>query len=200
MNVKVSENLISYGQSSFAQQVILPVYESVKSVSEKYPYEDEPNIEVPYRPTAFASSFEALIAAVVFVGGVAVTNVLNDIYAEIFQPSVKRKLQQYINNKNNSHKYSLALSVNIEGSNNSVLICCTGATIEEIENSEKHIDRILSLSTQYFNEKNDGQVLLFNIDNGKFEMAPEIFDSYLNAIDGLKHMYPIKPPTYVKAS
>ena len=73
-------------------------------------------------------------------------------------------------------------------------------TLEEIENSEKHIDRILSLSTQYFNEKNDGQVLLFNIDNGKFEMAPEIFDSYLNAIDGLKHMYPIKPPTYVKAS
>jgi len=196
--IEISEKVLSYGQSHFIKEVVIPVSSEIENIANKYPCAEDYKIEVNYKPTACASEFSALIGIVAFLGTWASTKLLDEIYSVTFSPSVKEKLGKLINSNTQQKKYALSISLNKKGKTNSVLICCVGTTIQEIENSEKRIQDVLDISENYINQSNDGSVFLFVIDNGVTDLKPSIHNSYNHAIDGLKSLYPIRPPSYLK--
>jgi hypothetical protein len=196
--IEVSENFIAYGQSKFIKEVAIPVGEEIEAISREFPCSEKQRIEFHGKPTAFASSLEALIGITVFFGGWAAKKFLDEIYDAKFGPVVKDKLRAYINSDNESKKYSLSISLNKKNKLNSVFICCVGSNLSEIEESEKHIPAIIDISERYIDSTNEGKVYMFIIDNGVCELTPAVFDNYDHAINGLKKHYPIKSMRYVR--
>lgn len=196
--IEISERLLSYGQPHFIKEVAIPACSEDKKIAEKYPSTEENKIEIQCRPTAYSSELSALIGIVAFVGGWASTKLLDEIYSATFAPFVKEKLGKLIEGSHKPKKYALSISLNKKGRMNSILICCIGTTIQEIEKSEKRIPDVLEISENYINSNNDGSVFLFVIDNGNSDLKPSIHNNYNGAIDGLKMLYPIKPPMHIK--
>ena len=94
-------------------------------------------------------------------------------------------------------KYSLAISAQKKGKECSVLVCCVGETIEEIEASERHISKVLDLAEKEA-DHDASAVYLYVIDNGYCDLTPKIHANYNDALSCLNHMYPAKLPTYVR--
>src|SRR5690606_33181468 len=144
--IEVSENFIAYGQSRFIKEVAIPVGKEIEAISREFPCSEDQRIELHGKPTAFASGLDALIGITVFFGGWATKKFLDEIYEAKFGPIVKEKLKAYINLDNESKKYSLAISLNKKNKSNSVLVCCVGSNLSEIEESEKHISAIIEIA------------------------------------------------------
>jgi len=197
--IEISERVFSYGQSEFIRNVSIPVCSEVEKIAKKYPREqDDDNLNLHSNPTASGTELSALIGIVAFFGTWAATKFLDEIYNATFAPIVKEKLNSFIKDTNQTKKYALSISLNKKNKKNSILICCVGTTIEEISESEKYISNVLEVSENYIDSSNDGSVFLFVIENGKYNLAPSIHNNYDNALHGLKKLYPIKPPMYVK--
>ncbi len=176
----------------------MPIGEQIAQLSRKYPCSEEADIDIKFHPTAFLTGLEAFVGVVVFLGTWGVKKVLDDVYEEIFRPTIKVKLKKLIGSNKTGKKYSLSVSLNKRECSTSVLICCTGENLEEIENSESHLEKIVDIIDSHFLEKQtERRVLLFNIDNGKFEIEPKIYKTYNEALEGLKGLYPAKPPKYI---
>ena len=197
--IEISERVLSYGNSTFIRDVAIPVSDEVVEISKKYPCKDNQKIEVRGKPTAFASGLEAILGMVVFLGAWATKKFLDEIYDATFGPIAKKKLKAYIEKStDSSKKYALSISLNKKNKRNSILICCVGSNILEIEASESHIPNIMKISESYIDSSNDGSVFLFVVDNGVCNLNPSIHESLDDAINGLKKHYPIKPPQYIR--
>lgn len=198
--MEVSERYISFGKSLFYKEVAIPTGEEIVQLSRKYPCSEEADdVDIKFRPTAFLTGLEALIGVVVFLGTWSVKKVLDDVYEEAFRPAIREKIRKYIGSNEAEKKYSLSVALNKRNSPTSVLICCTGASLEEIENSELYLGKIVALIEGHFLEKQtERRVLLFNIDNGKFDLEPKTFRTHTEALEGLKGLYRAKPLKYIK--
>ena len=197
--MEVSERFISFGDSNFLSEVVVPTINNIDSVTSKYPCAHEPDIVLDTRPVACLSGLEAFMGIVVFLGGWTVKKFLDDVYEETFRSVVREKIRTYISQRDNGKKYSLGISLNTKKNGLSVLVCCTGRNIDEIANSETHLERIVGLAQSYFDsEEYSSGVLLFNIDNGTCNLEPEYYPDYIRALNGLKEHYPVRPPLYIK--
>lgn len=195
--MEVSESFITVGRNSFIKEVAIPVGEDIEKISKNFPCQDEILIEIEPKPAAFLSSLEALIGIVVFFGGWVGTKFLDEVYNAKFSPAVKDRLAKYIQKSGTHKKYSLAISINNKSSGTSVLICSVGSTIEEIEASEAHIPAVLKIAETCLGLGAEGTVHMFVIDNGNCNLKPLTYNSYGDALTGLKHMFPVKMPTYL---
>lgn len=196
--MEISERFIAAGRNSFVREVAIPVGEDIEKISKRFSCQDEIPIEIEPKPEAFLSGLEALIGIVVFFGGWAGTKFLDEVYDAKFSPAVKERLAKYIQKSGTHKKYSLAISINKKNSGTSVLICSVGSTIEEIETSEAHIPSVLKIAEACLDSGVEDTVHMFVIDNGNCNLKPLTYNSYEDALIGLKHMFPAKMPTYLK--
>lgn len=197
--IEISDRVLSYGKSTFIREVAIPVSTEVEGISKEYPCNDNQKLEVHGRPTAFASGLEAILGVVVFFGAWATKKFLDEIYDATFGPIAKEKLKAYIEkSSDHSKKYALSISLNKKNKQNSILICCVGSNVQEIEASEIHIPNVMKISESYIDSSNDGSVFLFVIDNGVCNLNPSIHRNFADAINRLKKHYPIKPPQYIR--
>ncbi|MCV6620421.1 MAG: hypothetical protein OIF51_01555 [Cellvibrionaceae bacterium] len=196
--VEVSENLIACGKSAFIRQVVVPVGEQVEKIANEHPCTQDLEIKLQGRPQACGTGLEALIGICVFLGGWGVKKFLDEIYELKYAPIVREKLAKYMEAAGEDKKYSLSISVRKKNKSSSVLICCVGSDIEEIQASEVHIPTVLDLSDKYIDSSEENQVFLFVIDNGSCNLSPAVYGSYDEAIAGLKGLYPLVPPKYIR--
>lgn len=194
---EVSERYLAFGQNSFIKEVVIPAGEKIEKLAKEYPCTDEIQVKVQSRPTAFLSGLEALIGVSVFLGTWAGTKFLDEIYDAKIGPAIKEYLGQYIEKSGKNKKYSLSIAAHKRGVDSSVLICCVGSSIEEIEASEVHIPAVLRVAEGFIDSDRRGAIYLFLVDSGRCNLEPSVYDSYEAALDGLKRMYPAKLPTNV---
>ena len=197
--IEVSEKSLSFGKSIFIRDVAIPVGQVIEEIAKEYPCSDDQDINLPLRPTAFLTGLEAIIAVGIFVGGWAGNKFLDEIYEAKLGPVIKGKLSQYIASQASSKMYSLSILARKTGVRGSVLICCVGSTVKEIETSEKHIPAAIELAeTLLINESID-YAYLYVIENGKIGLEPKKCSDLKSAIEELKKMYPAKMPKHIKS-
>lgn len=196
--LEVSERYLAFGQKIFVKEVAIPVAEVIEEIAKEYPCTDDLDLKITPRPTACLTGLDALIGISVFVGGWVGTKFLDEIYDAKLGPVIKGYLRPYIEKRGTDKKYSLAILARKKSARDSVLICCVGSSIEEIESSERHIPAALNIAEELLNSSSGNSVYLYVIENGKVNLEPELFDSYERAMEGLKKMYPAKLPKHIK--
>lgn len=194
----MSERYLAFGQNIFVKEVAIPVGEVIEEVAKEYPCADAVDLNIISRPTAFLSGLDALIGISVFLGGWAGTKFLDEIYDAKLGPAIKGYFRPYIENRGSDKKYSLAILARKKKAMGSVLICCVGSSIEEIESSERHIPAALGVAGELLDSSKDNSVYLYVIESGKVNLEPRVFKSHEEALEGLKKMYPAKLPKYIK--
>lgn len=196
--IEVSERYLVFGQNVFVKEVAIPIGEVIEEVAKEYPCTDDAALRISPRHTAFISGLDALIGISVFLGGWVATKFLDEIYDAKLGPKIKEYLWPYIERHGSDKKYSLAILARKRGAGGSVLICCIGSSIEEIESSERHIPAALTIANELLDTSTGNSVYLYVIESGKVNLEPEVFESHELALEGLKKMYPAKPPKYIK--
>ncbi|CAM3938025.1 hypothetical protein [Ectopseudomonas alcaliphila] len=196
--IEISERYLAFGQNIFVKEVAIPVGEVIEEVAKEYPCADDVDLRIVSRPTAFLSGLDALIGISVFLGGWAGTKFLDEIYDAKLGPKIKEYFRPYIERRGVDKKYSLAILARKRGVGGSVLICCIGSSIEEIESSERHIPAALTMTNELLDSSKGNSVYLYVIEGGKFNLEPEVFESHQMALEGLKRMYPAKLPKQIK--
>jgi len=195
--IEVSERYITFGQNIFVKEVAIPVGEVIEEIAKEYPCTDDIDLKIAFRPTAFLTGLDALIAISIFLGGWAGTKFLDEIYDAKLGPAVKKYLHSYIEKRGSDKKYSLAILARKRGVNGSALICCIGSSIEEIESSKKHIPVTLGIAEDMLDSSIDSSVYLYVIEAGRVNIEPKIFKSHEDALEGLKKMYPAQLPKHI---
>jgi hypothetical protein len=195
---EVSERYLAFGQNVFVREVAIPVGEVIEKIAEKYPCNDDVDLNISPRPTAFLSGLDALIGISFFLGGWAGTKFLDEIYDTKLGPVIKACLRSYIKKRGPDKKYSFSILARKKGADRSVLICCVGSSVEEIEASERHIPAVLDVAEGLLNSANGSSVYLYVIDNGRINLEPEVYQSYDGALEGLKRKYPAQLPKHIK--
>lgn len=165
--IEVSDRYLVFGQKAFIKEVAIPAGEVIEDVAKEYPLANEFDIQIPHRPTAFLSELDALIGIFVCLGSWAGTKLLDEIYDAKLGPRIKKLFRPYIENRGIDKKYSIAIVARKRGTTGSILICCIGSSIEEIESSEKHIPAALALAEQLLDLSKNDSVYLYVIENGK---------------------------------
>jgi len=196
--IEVSERYLAFGQNIFVKEVAIPVGEVIEEVAKEYPCADDVDLRIAPRPIAFLSGLDALIGISVFLGGWAGTKFLDEIYDAKLGPKIKKYFQPYIEKRGADKKYSIAILARKRGTGGSVLICCIGSSIEEIESSERHIPATLTIAKELLDSSKENSVYLYVIESGKVNLEPGVFDSHEMALEGLKRMYPAKLPKHIK--
>lgn len=197
--IEVSERYLTVGQSVFVKEVAIPVGEVIEEVAKEYPCIDDVDLKINTHPKAFLSGLDALIGIAVFLGSWAGTKFLDEIYDAKLGPIIKRHFRPYIEKRGSDKKYSLAILARKRGAGGSVLICCIGSSIEEIESSERHIPVALTIAEELLDSSKDNSVYLYVIENGKVNLEPGVFESHEMALEGLKKMYPAKLPKHINS-
>jgi hypothetical protein len=196
--IEVSERYLAFGQNIFVKEVAIPVGEVIEEVAKEYPCADDVDLRIAPRPTAFLSGLDALIGISLFLGSWAGTKFLDEIYDAKLGPKIKKYFRPYIEKRGTDKKYSIAILVRKRVAGGSVLICCIGSTIEEIESSERHIPAVLTIAKELLDSSKENSVYLYVIEGGKVNLEPGVFDSHEMALEGLKRMYPAKLPKHIK--
>lgn len=197
--IEVSERYLAFGQSSFVREVAIPAGETIEQIAKEYPCVDEAELKIVPQPTASLSGLDALIGVSIFLGGWASTKFLDEIYDAKFGPAIKGYFRKYIERRGPNKKYSLAILARSKETSRSVLICCVGSSIEEIELSERHIPLALGIADKLLGSSRNKTVYLYVIEGGKISLEPKAFDSLEAALEGLKRMYPAKLPKNIKS-
>ena len=120
--MEVSERFISFGESDFLIEVVVPTINDIENVTSKYPCVHEPDIVLDSRPVACLSGLEAFMGIVVFLGSWTIKKFLDDVYEETFRSAVREKIRTYISQKDSGKKYSLGISLNTKKNGLSVLV------------------------------------------------------------------------------
>ncbi|WP_155808292.1 hypothetical protein [Bordetella petrii] len=196
--IEVSERYLVFGQKNFVKEVAIPIGEVIEEIAKEYPCADDAAPRLSPRPTACLSGLDALIGVSVFLGGWAGTKFLDEIYDAKLGPKIKEYFWPYIEKHGSDKKYSLAILTEKRETGGSVLICCIGSSIEEIESSERHIPAALTIAKELLDSSIGNSVYLYVIESGKINLKPKVFESHEMALEGLKKMYPAKLPKYIK--
>lgn len=196
--VEVSERYLAFGQSIFVKEVAIPVGEVIEEIAREFPCSDDADIKISFHPTAFISALDALIGVSIFISGWVGNKFLDEIYEAKLGPKIKQYLRPYIEKNGSNKKYSLSILARKKLKGGSVLICCIGSSIEEIELSEKHIPDALNVANELLDSSEENSVHLYLIEGGEVNLDPEIFESHEMALERLKRMYPAKLPKHIK--
>ena len=196
--IEVSERYLAVGQITFMKEVAIPVGEVIEEVAKEYPCANDLDLRIDPRPKAFLSGLDALIGVAIFLGGWAGTKFLDEIYEAKLGPTIKKYFRPYIEARGVDKKYSLAILARKRGVGGSVLICCIGSSIEEIESSERHIPVALAIAKELLDSSSENSVYLYVIESGKVNLEPRVYESHQMALEGLKRMYPAKLPKHIK--
>src|SRR5690554_817107 len=180
------------------KEVAIPVGEVIEEVAKEYPCANDLDLRIDPRPKAFLSGLDALIGVAIFLGGWAGTKFLDEIYEAKLGPTIKKYFRPYIEARGVDKKYSLAILARKRGVGGSVLICCIGSSIEEIESSERHIPVALAIAKELLDSSSENSVYLYVIESGKVNLEPRVYESHQMALEGLKRMYPAKLPKHIK--
>lgn len=190
-SLEFSDKVLAFGSENFVKNVVLPVSSELKILAKEYPITDVDDIEIDSQFTACSSEVSAFIAIMAIVGPWAANKFLDGIY-NVVSKKIKSKLDTFIKSSKLTKKYSLSLIINSKSTSNSVVICCLGTNIIEIENSELLIPEVLKLSENHLNSTKSKKVHMYIIDNGKCNLKPYVHDSFIEAINELKNLYPMK--------
>lgn len=196
--IELSAKTLAFGHSIFMKEVVIPVSETIEEVAKESPCSQDVELSLTSRPTASLSGLDALIGIVIYLAGWATTKFLDEVYDAKLGPTIKNYLRPYIQKSGSNKKYSVTILAKKRDFKASVLICCIGSSLMEIESGEKLIPKALILAENLIDSTSENSVFIYTIENGKINVSPEAYKSLDSALNGLKRMYPAKHPRLIK--